>query len=452
MDWVVKSDGIDDWLSISPITLLVGDYIEFDYYASAGNVGGQYRLAGSQDGFNNALVFRSDSGVRVKANGITTDIAATFPSVDTQTKLKVHRINGSEYRVSVDEASIGIVSNSAALTFDALLGLNTTTSTGTPYFFKGGIYEIRFVSTTASLSRTWSADSSDHNTLGVQPELTDIENGSNAVGVDMPTDGSAWEDLSSGTDQEVIVVTAEQKTESQLVNITSLSNINAVVAEQKTEKPLSAIVTVNNLTMVIAEQLTQSTITSVNDAQLITSVQAQQLTEAITVNVISSGAQDVNVVVTEQMTKASTVSTAELNLIQTVITEQITETINVGIQKSSFINPITAEQITESVIISVNESSGIFVSVVQTEQLTQAIKANINVKQIANTVICEQLSQFNTQQIGVNLTVSAAISEQLTQAELIGIIQQNISTQLNIDIDLISLEILTPIYTIEHIN
>lgn len=320
-----------------------------------------------------------------------------------------------------------------------------------------------------------SPDASDRSNTGLQPIVTNIVSGSNATGANMPTDGSVWIDLGgSGTDQAIIPVTAEQLTETQLVEVSELNTINAivceqlsqfqlsdltldnqistVVAEQKTECSLTAIATINSLTAVITEQITQSTTANVNDAQLITAVQAQQLTEAIAVNVTANGAQDVNVVISEQITQAQAVSSSELQQLQAVITEQLTQVINADIEQSLALSAVTAEQLTEAITVTVDESSGIFVSVVKTEQLTQAIAANIDVTAIANAVISEQLTQYSTQQIDVDLTVSAVIAEQLTQAELVAIIQGEIATSLNIDIDQVSLEILTPTYSIESLT
>jgi len=251
--------------------------------------------------------------------------------------------------------------------------------------------------------------------------------------------------------QLITAVQAQQLNEVISVNVTTNGpqDVNAVITEQKTDFPLHAIANINKLTTAITEQLTQSTTTDVNDIQLITAVQAQQLNEAISVNVTSSGVQGINVVISEQYTQPQIISPTELQQLQTVITEQLTQVINADIQQSLAANAVTVEQVSQSVIVSVNESSGIFVSVVQTEQLTQVAAANIDVVTLANVVIFEQLTQYSTQQVAVNLTISPLVSEQLTQAQLIAIIESNIANELNIDVDQVTLEILTPTYSIE---
>lgn len=326
------------------------------------------------------------------------------------------------------------------------------------------------------LNRTITDDLVDPN--GVTPDYslsaTSTLKGAGSGGSDIGATLGSITEIVGGTEQPIAIIQAEQATQSELVTITALNNLNiivaeslaqaqlsnlildnqisTVIAEQKTDYSLYAIANINALTSVVTEQLTQSVITDINDAQLITAVQAQQFTQALTVNVTSSGAQDINVVVSEQYTQAQVVSPTELQQLQAVITEQLTQAINADIHQSLATNAVTVEQISQSVIVSVDESSGIFVSVVQTEQLTQAINANIDVATLANTVISEQLTQYATQQINVDLTVSAVISEQLTQAELITVIVKNLANKLNIDIDQISLEILTPTYNIESLT
>jgi len=249
--------------------------------------------------------------------------------------------------------------------------------------------------------------------------------------------------------QSVDVITVQALTQSQLVGIHTAKEIVIINAEQHTQSVLSAIATINNPSVVITEQLTQNIKSNANDEQLITAVQSQQLTSVLAVNVTSSDSQEISVVVSEQKVQSQTLSASELQAIQLVISEQITQNINSEIIQGSTLSAITCDQVTEAVTVNVDEYSGIFVSVVQTEQFTQAAAANIDVSAIANAVITEQLTQYATQQINVDLTVSPLVSEQLTQAQLIEIIESNIANELNIDIDQITLELLTPTYSIE---
>ncbi len=282
------------------------------------------------------------------------------------------------------------------------------------------------------------------------------------------------EQVSTGTEQTIVAVQSQQLTQSQLIDITSFNVIGAIVceqatqvqsvdltlnnqtkaivAEQATEVSLSAIAHVSNLTAVIIEQVTHAELASLEESQLITAIQSQQLTESITVDVTTDGAQDVNVVVTEQKTESQALTLEQRLQLHATITEQLAESINTEISQSALTKAITIEQITESVIVNVDESNGIFVSVVQTEQLAETQAADVDVTAITNAIITEQLTQFTTQQIGIDLTLSAIVAEQLTHAELIDIVVKNISQQLNLDIDQITIEMLTPTYTIESLT
>lgn len=85
----------------------------------------------------------------------------------------------------------------------------------------------------------------------------------------------------------------------------------------------------------------------------------------------------------------------------------------------------------------------------QTEQLAHASTINSQVYALVGAVVLEQLTQYNTQQIDIDLTISPVVAQQLTQAELVNIIVSNIAYELNIDIDQVTLEMLTPKYHIE---
>lgn len=286
-----------------------------------------------------------------------------------------------------------------------------------------------------------------------------------------------------GTEQDIVTLTSEQLTETELVSINQFNVINAIVCEQvsqsqvtnltqnnqistivteqKTEHSLTAIANVNSIASVVCEQLTQSAVIDNTENQVIYAAHAQQLTQALTVNITTDAAQDINVVVTEQETQSQAISVNEAQQLQAIISEQLTQALHTSIEQSLTLNAITTEQLTEAVTVTIDESSGIFVSVVQTEQLTQAVNEDVDVTALIGAVITEQLTQCSTDKIHVDINVSTVVAEQLTQAELIAIIQGDIATALNIDIDQITLEILTPTYsvksltptyTIEHIH
>lgn len=470
MSWALNFNGINNHVLIDCAELGGSWSVRFKIKDNGSQSGTHYRIANEGVGNTGTTldVAKDGSGVRFSRSGSPYNFTGLSFNPEDEIELIYTSGGSNNFELLVGGVSQGTLTVNKWCEF-GVLGYAWSTSGG---------YQLEYFEFTASNpenSRMYDATASNHNNTGLQPVLVDTINSNNAIGVNMPTDGSAWIDLGGGgTDQAITVAASKQLTESQLIDVSEFNIINAiiveqvtqsqlsnlildnqistVVAEQKTECSLVAIATISSLIAVIAEQLTQSTIIANTENQVIYAVQAQQLTEAIAVNVTTDGAQGVNVVVTEQTTQAQAVSATELQLLQAVIAEQLTQVINADIEQSLDLIAITAEQLSEAVTVTVDESSGIFVSVVQTEQLTQAIAANIDVEAIANAVISEQLTQYSTQQISVDLTVSAVIAEQLTQAELVAIIQGEIATSLNIDIDQITLEILTPTYSIESLT
>lgn len=218
-----------------------------------------------------------------------------------------------------------------------------------------------------------------------------------------------------GTEQTIVVSSTEQLTQSQLVNILGIGAINAIVSEQKTQSQLVSVTEINQLNAITSEQKTQSTLIDVSEINHVSAIVCEQLTQSVLVAVTANGAQSVNVIITEQKTQSELVSIDEV----------------------ANINAITSEQLTQSELVSISAIANI------------------------NSIICEQVTQSNIQQISVDVTIDAIICEQLTQSQLITIIQSNIADALNIDIDQITIEMLTPKhkiemltpkYTIEHIH
>jgi hypothetical protein len=217
-----------------------------------------------------------------------------------------------------------------------------------------------------------------------------------------------WGDAEpSGTEQLVTILQTEQLSQNERINIVGIGATNPIIIEQRAQSILSDITESPQASVIVSEQLTHS--------QLI--------------DITTDGAQTLNTVVCEQKTESNAVNATESLASTTVITEQLTQ----------------------AKLLTIEESSGAFVSVVQAEQITQSELISIHVIANISGIVCEQNTQTSTQQISVDITLSAVTCEQLTHNELITIIEQNISQQLNIDIDQITIEMLTPTYTIEHL-
>jgi hypothetical protein len=247
-------------------------------------------------------------------------------------------------------------------------------------------------------------------------------------------------------------IVSESITQTQFLNIGETTHLNATTSEQKTEHPLKAIATISNAKPIVSEQTSNSATADNETTQIVYAIQAQQQTQSITVDIVSDSEQGVSVIFAEQKTSSQALTTNQANSIQTIVCDQLAQTINADISKDQEAKAATSEQLSEAVTVNVDTSGNIFVSVIRAEQATTMGTVKAGAENIINTVVAEQLSQTSTQQISIEINASAVICEQLTQAELITIIEQNISQQLNIDIDQITIEILTPTYTIEHLH
>lgn len=326
---------------------------------------------------------------------------------------------------------------SATIVSNTVFGATGTALSNTPnsanqtttdnFFFNNG---TDYGNKPASFSNNASQDLTGNETGYDSSHCVDFAGGDYRVKLTSPLHAlgiGAFFETAAGTNQNISTVSSQQLTQSQLAvvdysqatnvivaqsfneslltNVFESSNALVINTEQQAQCLISAIATINSLATVTSEQITQHSSALLNDNQLLTTVQAQQLTDSIAINITSDGVQGVDVVVTEQLSNA--------------------------------------------VIVSVNEISGIQVTVVQTEQLNQISTTDINLTELVNIVIAEQLINFNTQKINVDLTISPLVAQQYSQSELITIVIANIANQLNIDIDQISLEILTPRYSIE---
>jgi len=449
MAWALQFDGVNDYLTINTFYFMSQETwsvsAKYDVQEGAG-----IRIFGHKTSWRSYITINiTDIKVRYNSEGQEFIFAVNISELQNKL-IEIVKTGYSSHSLYID--GVFHSENTSNTASWSHYGVNAIAQANNS--FGSDLHKLLSdITVVCNNPRTYSPEASSHSNTGSQPIIIDTISGNNAIGVNMPTDGSAWVDLGGGgTEQTIATVTAQQLTESELVNITSFNVINAiiceqvtqshlsdlmldnqvstVIAEQLTECLLSAIATSNSLTAVITEQLTHAINTDIQQLLSANSVTAEQISESVIVNVDESAGIFVSAVQAEQLTQAIAANIDVVSLANAVITEQITQTINTDIQQLLLVNTATAEQLTEAVIVTVDESFGIFVSAVQAEQLTQ----------------------YSTQQINVDLTVPAVIAEQLTQAELITIIVQNLATQLNIDIDQISLQILTPTYRIESLT
>ncbi len=190
MACVLKFDGVNDYAVMdSEMVLAIGDTLEIKATASSGNDGGAYRILGRNDGFEN-LIELADADINVRiGNSANNKVSTNYtkPAVGVSFSFFLERLSSSLYEVRLDATTIGQISSSLDFKPNSVAGFNTSALfVGTIEYIKNGTVN------------NWDATSSDTSNTGLQPILVDTIAGNNATGVNMPTDGSAWEGCDSG--------------------------------------------------------------------------------------------------------------------------------------------------------------------------------------------------------------------------------------------------------------
>lgn len=118
-----------------------------------------------------------------------------------------------------------------------------------------GIYYATFTdSDTPSNSVDLQSDASSHGTGN--PVITDVANGNNATGYNLPTDGSAWEDLGGGG--TVYSLTVQSSLQSQLSQNSTLSTASVLAASSSSQIQVSSVSGLLSKSVLFLNDSTQS--------------------------------------------------------------------------------------------------------------------------------------------------------------------------------------------------
>lgn len=188
MAWVLQFDGVNDYAVMnSSASLSVGEKIIIKAKADTGNAGNTYRLLGRDDNYL-SLIELTPTVVSIRLNDTNTRTVSNGyvqPPVGVWFVLEMFRIDSSTYEISLDGSSLGQIASGLSFLPNCIGAFNKA------FFFAGQIEYI-----TNGTVNNWSADASSHGAGA--PVLTDIISGNDATGVNMPTDGSAWEEIGGG--------------------------------------------------------------------------------------------------------------------------------------------------------------------------------------------------------------------------------------------------------------
>ena len=183
MAWALLFDGVNDYVQTgTPLNLAVGD--TFTVKAKA-NSGSNYSLVGVELNTTNMIELRPE-GVKIRLNSSLSYILSgggyIKPPIGVYFVVELERISSSLYECRLDGVVIGQIASSLGFIINIFGAIRKI------YSFDG---EIEYVKNgTVSY---WDATASNHG--AGTPILIDTVGGNNAIGLNMPTDGSSWLDL-----------------------------------------------------------------------------------------------------------------------------------------------------------------------------------------------------------------------------------------------------------------
>jgi len=158
-----------------------GDYIELKAFASAGNAGDTWRLAGGQSAWvprielkTNTIAVAFDSGNQTAythGQAIALDEVFTF---------KLEKISTTEWEYFVNDVSAGTTTKDK-VTFSQFMKFNSTATEA----FLGGLYYVE-MGNFSGVTNRWE------NTTGTGSTFTDSVGSNDGTLVNFPTDDSQW--------------------------------------------------------------------------------------------------------------------------------------------------------------------------------------------------------------------------------------------------------------------
>ncbi len=196
MAWALKFDGVDDFAAFAKVSK-VGDFkieaLGVEFLSTP--TGSDFETIMGSDNFTDFLAYRASSnGWYWRNNNVNTVFPnTTVPLPVGQFDLTLERI-GSTATLTVNGSSDSASSNGANPFRVAAIGMINSSSPSAAHGGNIRIQQLKFYDTTLSLHL--DADSSSHDPG--TPVLSDIVGTNHATGSNMPTDGSAWEELGGG--------------------------------------------------------------------------------------------------------------------------------------------------------------------------------------------------------------------------------------------------------------
>ena len=325
MAWAIQFDGVNDYFSYSVSNDSDILKISARLKIADGDASGDLRLIAfdpSGAAFYGFGVYNNKLRIYARGNNSQATALSSSQTIDTDTFFDaVWQFNKSTGKASVFvdavETSTTNASNTSHNTTltSSVVGA-TTTSSG---FIKAQMSYVEILDTTTPAnSFKLDATASDHSNTGTQPVLVDTIGGNNAVGVNFPTDGSAWVDLGGGGGGVSLTVTETKSSSLNNSSIEILANLSIIVTETKSPSINSSLLAISSqgVTLAVTEMKSSSIDSAVID---ITSNISALVTEVKSSRADFSATQiqrDIESIVTE--VRASSADSSILNIPVTI--------------------------------------------------------------------------------------------------------------------------------------
>jgi hypothetical protein len=190
MAYLLEHNAFNRYVSISSVTIgaTVGDYIEVESSALAGNADGSYRIAGGSSSFANRFVMNPDTagGVAIAFNNTLGRFTSGYvqPAAGVDFICRLERISSLVWEVFLDGASLGTYQTTATLTIDQFFRLATDNTS----CYLGRTSKITI--SQAGTVRTWDASLSN----GTGSTLPTNDGTNQGTLNNFPVDDSQWFD------------------------------------------------------------------------------------------------------------------------------------------------------------------------------------------------------------------------------------------------------------------
>lgn len=380
MAWIIKTDGVNDFLSIARVTLS-GDFkITFtDFRFVTDPTSGFGVVIGTTTSASSFFITREDENKwQFRFSGSNTDFSFTdVPPTTDRGTLIIERV-GTSATLTFNGISKTNPCSGNDFVFDGFSKVNSVLYKSIEY----GTIEV--IDSSSTVIHRWDATASVNGAsppIGT-PILIDTIGGNNSTGVNMPTDGSAWIDLGGGG----ITVTVQDLTQSQTIDSVTLTQSHVLTLNE-----LNQVQTIDNI---VLGELSNVSINELSQAQALDNITLLE-NQSITVNEVNQNQSLDNI----DLTQGYTLSVNELSQTQELGNVTITTGDQIAVNELSqnqTLEQITLVQAGVLVLDEINQAQ--LISNLNLQSMTPITVQNLSQSQLLENVdvtLLAELVQIN---------------------------------------------------------